>query len=165
MPNYNAPGERELNDFCLQRLLVDGWLAQPPEQQGQGGFTRHARNTGAASRIDRIYISAAASDDISSVKVIPQPDLTDHDGVQLTLRTRGKNQKTKTWRLNLGMLDNQRFLTLLHIVWEVHLHFYPPDEDLARCWLNYKHKVKRLAVTWQTKRAAERRQAVRELQQ
>ena len=128
MPHYAAPGAKELNDFCLQRELADAWLEQSDDQlrAAGGGFTRHVRSTNSASRIDRIYLSAgAALDDIVSIDVIPQPDLTDHDCVQISLTPPLRHPKPNKWRLNTSLLDDQYFLLLLECPWEVHLTHYP----------------------------------------
>jgi hypothetical protein len=166
MPHYASPGATELNDFCVQRGTTDVWLAQSYEQLqlAAGGFTRFSTGSNSASRIDRIYVSAAALDNVSTVEVVPQPDLTDHEGVQVQLSPAVHPKKSNTWRMNLTLLEDPRFINLITTAWEIHLHSYPEGEDLARCWLNFKHKVKRMAVSWGTARAADRRRAVRELQ-
>ena len=166
MPHYAAPGAAELNDFCLQRELADAWLAQSQEQlqNADGGFTHHIPATTSASRIDRIYLSASALDDLASIEVVPHPDVTDHDGVLMSLVAAPPTPKSSRWRLNTRLLEDQTFLQVLKCAWEIHLSDYPPDEEFARCWLNYKHTVKRIAVSWATARAADKRKVIRDLQ-
>jgi len=167
MPQYSNQGATKLNLFCQYQAIVDVWVHISDQQRegAGGGFTRFAPNSQAASRIDRIYASSPHLNQISNISTIPQPDLTDHEGVQIQIKPNSGLTKPRNWRLNVGTLHDPKFVDRLELLFRVMVQQARPDTPALQLWMDFKKQVKRAAVSWGTARAADRRRLVRSTQQ
>ena len=158
MPHYSNQGAEQLAAACVDRSLVDLWLETATEEQlHSGGFTRRSPTSTAASRIDRIYASAASVQSFSDIHVVPQPDLTDHDGVEVTFTSDGpRPPRAQWWSLNPAHLKDEVLVSSLADGWRM-LRAQSPELSTVEAWHLYKQQIQRMSVSHAVAKAQARR--------
>ena len=154
--NSSTPLTRHINKALIELTtgfeLVDIWLKLNPSDLGHT-FHHHS----GSSRIDRVYSSRCLASSFSSA-CLRTLSVSDHFPVESTLTTNllppKKSNFTCLWKLNISILNEERFQKMVHDFVESSCRHPLRTSGAADWWETvFKPGIKRLAIGYCTKRA------------
>ena len=132
------PGSAKILNTTIQSLeLVD---IHHIFLEGKKCFT-WCNKAGSASRLDRLYIPIHLYSTIVSIKSV-NCHLSDHQCLKIDAQNTTANHKKSYWKLNVSVLDNPEYHTMIYNLWENWKKQKSTFTDLRLWWESAKIRIK-----------------------
>ena len=152
---YLKVGQQLAASWVERWGLADSWTGQARRPQGDPGWTKFTPS-GTGSRIDRLYITAAARDRCTAVRTLGL-STSDHRAVLLTL---GHRRKRTRWRLNTELLQHAPLRHRVVAAWRKRLGDVTHGRgSLQEAWTGFKADAAALCADFGKGQARRRRAA------